>query len=160
MAKTFLVIVCVCYCTICMHIAYAAKLSNENNQVNELELDSDVLQLYGHTRNINERKSDRNSIKYRNKRHAEIGHNDNSNKLDSNSREFIKKLFERFGNSDDETMNVAGFEKMMEHLGIRLMPQLDASNNNGKDNVSTMQEVSNTNNSVNVKMVKNKKWSV
>lgn len=32
--------------------------------------------------------------------------------------EFVKKLFQQFGDGDRQTMNVIGFEKMLKHLGL------------------------------------------
>lgn len=56
----------------------------------------------------------------RTKRHAG-GHGHASND-DTDDRQFgapfVKKLFEKFGNGDAETMDVIGFEKMLKHLGL------------------------------------------
>lgn len=56
----------------------------------------------------------------RSKRHA--GGHGHANSAVSEQREyaapFVKKLFQQFGNGDAETMDVAGFEKMLEHLGL------------------------------------------
>lgn len=148
MAKAFLVIVC--YCTICMHIAptvYATKAIN--HQQHRMVLDSDVQQLNGHKRYEMELKSDQNSIKYRSKRHASIQQTDNSNKLEmnSNTHEFIQKIFKQFGNSDDGTMNVVGFEKMLHQLGLdRMIDDYEKLTN--KDSGPLSEDVSNRNESV------------
>lgn len=45
---------------------------------------------------------------------------------------FVRKLFEQFGNSDAGTMDVAGFEKMLKHLGLyRFIKDEETTTNEG-----------------------------
>lgn len=52
----------------------------------------------------------------RNKRHAEISHEIYTNH--ETTDEFLKKLFQQFGNADGTSMNVIGFERMLRQLGL------------------------------------------
>lgn len=167
MAKTFLVIACVCYCTICMHFAatvLAARLDNEPNQLvnrSELDSDSDVRQLGGQSWSDSDRltvekrtrrKTDEIDTRERRKRHAEVHQSDAMNKLEmnSNTQEFVRKLFKRFGNDDQQTMNVMGFERMIKHLGLyRLMDSFESSTKqNGDESASSPQTPPNSNETV------------
>lgn len=164
MAKTFLVIACVCYCTICMHLAatvLAAKLDNEPNRlVYKSEIDSDVRQLGGQSWSDSDRlavdkrtrrKADATDMSQRSRRHAEVHQSDASNKLEmnSNTQEFVRKLFKRFGNDDQQTMNVMGFERMIEHLGLyRLVDSFESSTKNGDESVSSPRTPPNSNETV------------
>lgn len=38
--------------------------------------------------------------------------------MNDNSRRYIEQIFERYGNGDAKTMNLDGFENMLEHLGL------------------------------------------
>lgn len=117
MAKTFLVIACVCYCTICMHLtvsAIAAKLDD------------------GHLSTIADESNNENLVsanRPRSKRHDIIEHDLNSNRIEinPNSEQFVRRLFKKFGNDDAETMNVIGFERMLKELKLeRFIDDFDA----------------------------------
>lgn len=58
----------------------------------------------------------------RKKRHAGGHHEvDDGIEFNPNAQVFVRKLFQQFGNGEQETMNVTGFEQMLEHLGLYRM---------------------------------------
>lgn len=193
MAKLFLIIACVCYCTICMHqtVATAVKVGQEHVTVNkhhatvrQLDNEYDMLNVdtvkksvknkpfdeinamkiqrgrrkqddqqqqqqqytnensdldlfdefsieYANkdsnynNKDVDERKNLRNIIHSpRLRRHAGGEHGGAHIDLDSyieinpNTQQFVRRLFKEFGDSEQETMNVIGFEKMLKRLGL------------------------------------------
>lgn len=67
----------------------------------------------------------------RQKRHAIDHHDDDGIELNPNAHVFVRKLFQQFGNGEQETMNVTGFEQMLQHLGLYRMIE-DFSHNETK----------------------------
>lgn len=94
------------------------------------------------------------SMKSRTRRHAGGHHDEDAIELNPNAQIFVRKLFEQFGNGEQETMNVTGFEQMLQHLGLYRMiedfshnaPEPKSSSDSGitdaKQDVNTNKSVS------------------
>lgn len=157
MAKSFLVIACVCYCTICMHLA-AIVLATTKMENEQSKFDVDTINVASiihtnhrqpnilienshemtHTQKRHRRmakpsigqknnfvtaqsddfNADDVSMKSRIKRHTVEHHDNDGIELNRNAQIFVRKLFQQFGNGEQETMNVTGFEQMLQHLGL------------------------------------------
>lgn len=97
--------------------------SNVNSKKNCPQLPIDTLQ-----QNSNNRRQPRDSRRYRTKPatetvqrlkrhvHKQIGNEAHNLPATDDVNEFTKRIFQHYGNGD--TMNVAGFEKMLKHLGL------------------------------------------
>lgn len=152
MAKSFLVIACVCYCTICMHLAVTilatTRMENEQSKL-EVDGDGNVLSAIHtphrqpndehtwtdrgrHRRMAQPARNQKHRFEFqeendiptesrRQKRHVGGQHNDDGIELNPNAHVFVRKLFQQFGNGEQETMNVTGFEQMLQHLGLYRM---------------------------------------
>lgn len=70
----------------------------------------------------------------RTKRHSHASVAEHSTEVAAPS--FVRKLFERFGNGDTQTMNVVGFERMLDQLGLYELVQGSGS---GGDSVEGRQ---------------------
>ena len=81
----------------------------------------------------------------RRKRHAHHHEahvdNEDDNDISESSQLFVRKLFQRFGDADQLTMNVVGFEKMLKHLGLYRLIEDDLTND---DSLSPPSESSST----------------
>lgn len=131
MAKLYFIIVCVCYCTACIHLI-AAKMAATKEYDDQSNVYDSNSASKGLDNNVNDAVSTHSLTnaeqsdvikKQRVKRHGAHAHSTNI-KLDSfidvnpNTKEFIKKIFRQFGNGDEETMNINEFERMIQQLGL------------------------------------------
>lgn len=189
MAKSFLVIACVCYCTICMHLTVtvlaATKLENEESNLGDGSVLSTIHtnhrqpndenawtdRRHAITQSLNRRKANQinefdshkenvrfnendGTMKLRKKRHAGGQHdrddNNDSNRieLNPNAQVFVRKLFQQFGDGEQETMNVTGFEQMLKHLGLYRMIE-DFSHNETKPKSTSVSGITDTKHAVN-----------
>lgn len=59
--------------------------------------------------------------------------------INENSRRYIERIFEKFGNGEEQTMDLTGFESMLEHLGLTnlLGPQHEEDDKTQNNSVST-----------------------
>lgn len=136
MAKLFLIIVCVCYCTTCIHLI-AAKLAGDTKEFNQPsnaydsnasnDLNTNVNTVSTQSLTSAEQSDIITKHTHRVKRHGTHDHHSTNIKLDSfvdinpNTKEFIKKIFREYGNGEAETMNFNEFERMLEKLGLYRM---------------------------------------
>lgn len=141
MAKLFLIIVCVCYCTACIQlIAAQMAAAKEQHQTraydspgasNGLTRDSELAATaYSAPDAANSDTIAKRSLRV--KRHGAHGHHHHGTgvELDSfvdinpNTKQSIKDIFRHYGNGDAETMNIVEFERMVAELGLtRLIEQ-------------------------------------
>lgn len=59
----------------------------------------------------------------RRKRHSHHKHTEEEDKpegvpINDNSRRYLEQIFDRFGDGEAKTMDLGGFESMLEHLGL------------------------------------------
>lgn len=87
----------------------------------------------------------------RRKRHSVHLHTDGEDdshgvEMNENSRQYIEKIFEKFGNGHDKTMDLNGFESMLEFLGLTKLVAYQGEEK--RQQVKGAPEMDNTNNSV------------
>lgn len=177
MVKSVLVVACVCYCTICMHLAVtvfaATKLVNEQSNIeanggavasaihtNHRQPDYEYAWADSSQKNTlnsveEDSRSNRKDVP-RKKRHAGGHHDvDDGIELNPSAQVFVRKLFQQFGNGEQETMNVTGFEQMLEHLGLYRMIEEFSHNvkkpkSRSDSGITNKKHAGNTNESVRV----------
>lgn len=107
--------------------------SNNPNSINEEILNSklsssDVLRIenaYRKPRARTKSTLNESQAKNRSKRHAHHHHHHSHDEEESSnapgniiSRDFLKKIFQQFGDTEGRTMDLNGFEKMLTHLRL------------------------------------------